>query len=99
MDIENSINSLFKTNPNAFSYNPGIKNDPWGDEICQTPIWVRPASLLEDHIDGFTQIVGHTIQYQLELKGEVIFIDTLGISGQYLEISDGKLKVLGKSEA
>lgn len=32
----------------------------YGDTISQSPIWIRPASLLQDKIDGYRQIVGHT---------------------------------------
>lgn len=95
-DVETSINELFRIKPMAFRYTPGKKFDPSADEICQTPIWVRPASLLRDRIEGFTQIVGHTIQPELILSDNITFIDTLGTSGQYLSITDGQMSVMGQ---
>ena len=32
-----------------------------GDDVTQGPLWIRPDSLRIDALDGWTQIVGHTI--------------------------------------
>lgn len=90
-NIEQSINNLFKYQPNAFEFTTGDKMEQYGDEFCQTPIWVRPKSLLQDKVDGFIYIVGHTAQDSLITTGEVILTDTLGTSGEYLEINNGIL--------
>lgn len=47
---------------------------------------------------GIVQIVGHTNQNQIDIKGKATggkyyFIDTLGTSGEYLIIEDGQFKV------
>lgn len=98
--IEKSINDLFIYTPNAFKFTPGDYRSPYGDEICQTPIWVRPDSLLRDKIEGFTQVVGHTVQRKIPL-GDAIgvwFVDALGTSGEYLDITNGVVEILTTQE-
>lgn len=34
--------------------------DPYGDTISNSPIWVRPYSLVQDAVPFFNQVVGHT---------------------------------------
>lgn len=102
-DVERSINDLFKYKPNSFRFTAGENGSVYGDDICQTPIWVRPKSLYTDKISNYIQVVGHTTQDWISgLNGSrkiytagrtvetsgVIFIDTLGTSGEYLQIID-----------
>lgn len=84
------VNSLFITDPNAFEFTPGENLSLTGDDVTQTPIWVRPHSLLEDRIDGYIQIVGHTTVRRIVTGHEIILIDAIG-SGEYLIYEDGKL--------
>jgi hypothetical protein len=77
-DIE-GVNEAFLKDRNILNF------DGWnifGDDITQGPLWIRPNSLLDDHIPGYSQIVGHTgfpaIQ-EVPLSGEgirIVFIDT-----------------------
>ena len=90
-NIEQSINNKFKHNPQAFRFTMGYNRNESGDDICQTPIWVRPYSLGKDKIDNWLQVVGHTTQNRLKNVGNLVFIDTLGTSGEYLQIIDGKM--------
>jgi len=76
-----------------FEYAWGRTYSPTGDDPEQSPIWVRPASLLEDRVDNYVQVVGHTIQKSLMLSDEVIFIDTLGTTGEYVVYEDGKFSI------
>lgn len=72
-----------------FGFTPGPLYDGYGNEKCQTPIWVRPESLLDDKIEGYKQVVGHTVQPQgITHEEGVYFIDTLHV-GDYLRIIDG----------
>ncbi len=72
-----------------FEFNPGPLLNGYGDEICQTPIWVRPKSLLQDKLDGYIHVVGHTPQPDgIQMDGGICFIDCLDI-GYYLRILDG----------
>ena len=90
-NIEQSINDLFKYKPNHFEFAMGGRFSDIGDDVTQTPIWVRPRSLAEDKIDGYIQIVGHTGAEKLITTGDIILTDTLGTSGEYLEINNGIL--------
>ena len=83
-NLETSVNELFNTKPSAFEFTAGNRKDATGDDISQTPIWVRPNSLQKDAIEGYVQVVGHTMQYHLKKLGDIYLIDTLGTSGEYL---------------
>jgi len=101
-NIVELLNDKMKYQPRTFNFN-GL--EPSGDNQCQTPIWIRPRSLMsanKKHDNGlkndYIQIVGHTQAKQLDLVGsdkftggKYYFIDTLDTSGEYLIIEDGKL--------
>jgi hypothetical protein len=87
--------------PGVFSFN-GL--DPYGDDEYQTPIWIRPRSLMRANRNTlrtrFIQVVGHTQVNKLDLVGaekaaggRYYLIDCLGTSGEYLVIQDGDLTV------
>ncbi len=59
-DIVHNVNALFKFKPNAFKFTSGKNGSQYGDDVEQSPIWVRPKSLYMDKIDGYIQVVGHT---------------------------------------
>lgn len=97
------LNELFRYKPRAFDFT-GL--EPSGDNAIQTPIWIRPRSLMsanKKHSKGlkkdYIQIVGHTQMRRLDLDGSdkftggrYYFIDTMDTSGQYLVIEDNKLR-------
>jgi predicted MPP superfamily phosphohydrolase len=98
------LNELFKYKPKAFEFN-GF--DAYGDNITQTPIWIRPRSLMsanKNHKKGlkkdYIQIVGHTGMQRIDLNGSdkftggrYYFIDTMEVSGEYLIWQDNKFTV------
>ncbi len=86
-NIEQSINDLFTYKPNSFEIISG--GEPHGDEWFNSPIWVRPRSLRENRVDGYIHIVGHTVQDKLIINDDIVLIDTLGTSGEYLQVIDG----------
>ena len=90
-NIENELNAALKTTPELFNYNR-MDNSNTGDDICQTPIWVRPNSLLLDCIDGFTQIVGHTKMEKVKNIGNIVFIDVLDFNNEYIVIEGNELR-------
>ncbi len=47
-----------------------------------------PESLYKDALNGFTQVVGHTVQKRISFQFGVWLIDTLGTSGEYLMIEN-----------
>lgn len=98
------LNELFKYKPKAFDFN-GF--DSSGDNTTQTPIWIRPGSLMSSnkkHKNGlrkdYIQVVGHTTMKRIDLEGSnkftggrYYFIDTMEVSGDYLVWQDDKLTV------
>lgn len=92
-NVESFVNDLFKYQPLSFKFQ-GI--DPYGDDVEQSPVWVRPRSLLRDKLAGFIHVVGHTSARRLDIddveKRGIILIDTLA-EKQYLVINDGNYEV------
>jgi len=93
--IDKYINDFWKYKPKSFQF-AGI--DPYGDSKTQTPIWIRPYSLMSGNKDTFLkeeyiQIVGHTTVDTIDMGkatgGRYYFIDTLGKSGEFLIYEDG----------
>lgn len=81
------INELFKTKPTAFHFMYGERLSSSGDDITQSPIWVRPRSLIVDMVDGIICVVGHTPVQRLVINPEfpqIIMIDTMGTTREYL---------------
>lgn len=90
--IESYVNYLFKFKPKSFAFQPGTNASGKGNDITQSPIWVRLPSLLADGVD-FTQVVGHTQQDTItQVDDKVILIDALE-NGEYLVIDAGKIIV------
>lgn len=96
-DLETKINALLHEQRNALEFTLGRNFSKYGDDICQPPTWVRPPSLKQDKIEGFIQIVGHTMCENIILGDDIVLIDTLGTSGEYLIIENGELKI-GKGD-
>ena len=93
-NVEESINLIFKYKPLSFRFSGW---DPYGNDVTQSPIWVRPESLMQDRIKGYIHVVGHTTQMRgINIKNEpnIILIDTL-IVNEYLIIDNGEL-IVGK---
>jgi predicted phosphodiesterase len=89
--IESSINELFKTKKYAFYFQMGHNYSQSGDDVTQSPIWVRIPSLFNDGVDGFTFVVGHSTLKELTITDKIIGIDTLGVTGEYLVIDNKKI--------
>jgi len=90
--LELDVNELFNTRRRNFGFAMGDNFSQTGNDICQSPIWVRPPSLIADAIEGLTYVVGHTTVKELTIDDKIpniIFIDCLGTTGQYLVIEDG----------
>lgn len=53
------LNDLWKANPSMFGFKHGV-GDYYGEHPSQGPLWIRPGSLLDNAVEGYDQIVGHT---------------------------------------
>jgi predicted MPP superfamily phosphohydrolase len=98
------LNELFRYKPMSFEFN-GF--DAYGDNTTQTPIWIRPRSLMSANKKhkkslrkDYIQIVGHTGMKRIDISGSdkftggrYYFIDTMETSGEYLVIQDNNLSV------
>lgn len=87
-EIEESINRLFKSRVMSFKFQSGVNRSLTGDDITQSPIWVRPFSLWMNSVEGFVQVVGHTSVPSITLDESSIKIDTLDASKEYLLINN-----------
>lgn len=88
--IEKSVNDLFLKYKSRFMFTPGKNFSHFGDDVEQSPLWVRPNSLLLDKIENFYQVVGHTMMNTLLYEDCVYFVDTMGTTKEYLVIDNGK---------
>lgn len=94
--LVDQLNDLFKFKPAKFEFNG---NNPYGDDTWQTPIWIRPRSLMKANKNTLRQkviqVVGHTQVNKLDLVGSqkaaggrYYFIDCMQTTKEYLVISD-----------
>ena len=106
--ISDYLNDLFHHKPNEFTFdycadrNVGIPVNGYGDDDWQSPIWIRPKSLQRvnkntDLKKNYIQIVGHTQQDNIDIKGKTTggkyyYIDTLP-SGEYLIDVNGEFEI------
>ena len=95
-DLEKQINELFKNNRKSFGFCIGAI-DQTGDDPIQSPIWVRPGSLLEDAVEDKTMIVGHTQVDKPRIKPPVVMVDTLA-TGYFVEIFNNTLRLRNVSD-
>lgn len=99
-NVANDLNELWKHKPKSFGFN-GYESS--GDNVCQTPIWIRPKSLMYSNKSAnpkynlnkiYIQIVGHTNMDQIDNKNNGYwFVDTLQTSKEYLTIKDEIVKI------
>jgi len=96
--IADYVNAIWNHQPNHFMF---YGFDPYGDNKTQTPIWIRPLSLMSGNKetflkDDYIQIVGHTGVKHIDMGkatgGRYYFIDAIDI-GQYLIYENGEFKL------
>lgn len=97
--LVNNIQELFVKEPDQFGFIRGSfrenseRYSPYGDNIFQSPLWVRPGSLALDAIGGCKQVVGHTYQPNINIESKRIHIDVLDTVNEYLIYEDGIFSV------
>jgi len=98
--IAEDLNELWKHKPKAFEFS-GFYNAS-GDETTQTPIWIRPKSLMDAGkmnkklYKKYIQVVGHTQVEKIDVRGKstggrYYFVDALPTSGEYMVITDNEI--------
>lgn len=91
------ITELFETNRKALTfYQPYHKmyRDPYGNNIFQSPIWIRPESLAQDGVDVYKQIVGHTQVDHINITANEKFIQIDALeNGEFIEIDTETKKI------
>jgi hypothetical protein len=106
-NIVELVNEQWQYKPLTFDFDivPAVKmsyRDPYGDNVEQSPIWIRPKSLMRSNKlelkKEIIQVVGHTGQTQIDIKGmatggRYYFIDTLHTSGEYLIYENGNFNI------
>jgi predicted phosphodiesterase len=111
-NVVEKVNELFKYQPKKIEYRSfkyygedntkGVLSGGYGNETYQGPLWIRPRALMASNYDTLRneirQIVGHTPQKQIDIKGmstggRYYFVDTL--PREYLTVNDGVVS-LGK---
>jgi len=105
-NIATDLNKLFKYKPKTFEFGMACNLklsyylDPSGDNIEQSPMWIRPRSLFKVNHNTLRkqviQVFGHTEVKEIDTKGlstgeRYYLIDCLGTSGQYMIINDDKI--------
>jgi hypothetical protein len=91
-NIDDSINQLLRYKPKSFKFTSDRNFSNYGDDIEQSPIWVRPNSLDKNQLDNFFQVVGHTQQGTIHITPHVALIDAMP-SNEYFIWNDGKKSV------
>lgn len=97
-NMSDLLNDTFKYRPHIFNFGLFVSDNyinPYGDDNEQSPIWIRPRSLMSANkktlSEQIIQVVGHTQVEKIDTKGmsddnRYWFIDCLGTSGQYMVI-------------
>jgi hypothetical protein len=106
-EISSLLCQQFWHKPKTFEFGMAVdlKKMSWldssGDNREQSPIWIRPRSLMNVNYNTLRkqviQVVGHTQVKKLDIEGmatgnRYYFIDCLDTSGEYLIIEDGVVK-------
>lgn len=71
-----------------FNYLTGI--DYYGDTISQSPIWIRPQSLISNLLPGYRQIIGHTSFLKPVILSEKVYCNDL-MPLYYIMVEDDKI--------
>ena len=95
---DRALNEKFDWDPEDFSFNScaGSNRSRTGDNITQSPLWIRQHSLAAEAIE-VNQVVGHTHQIEINIQDfqthKIAFIDCLDNISQYLEIENGEASI------
>ena len=91
--VAEHINDIYEFTPRVFRF---TGPDSYGENITESPLWVRPHALRQDAFPGLIQVVGHTAMNIIKRTDgtfPVWFIDVLDRTNEYLVITDGVFEV------
>lgn len=104
--VADNLNELFHHKPLVFQFNTQAL-DPYGDDIYQSPIWIRPRSLMRANRntelkETYIQVFGHTQVEKVDTAGHrtggrYYCIDSLSTSGEYMYIEDDSNSIVFNS--
>jgi hypothetical protein len=82
-ELAEKINQLFYTDHKAFSFraNQYFVTDFCGEDPYQSPVWVRPKTLIDSNLlkdTNIIQVIGHTPVTEIVDMGKLILVDCLG---------------------
>jgi len=89
-NLDKSLSDFWRYRPQVFQFNPGDRHDAYGNEMCQSPIWIRPPALAADYVKRYVHIVGHTPSDRITKYTFGYVVDCHPHSRQYLVIQDDK---------
>lgn len=94
--LTNELNAMLMVSPKNLLFDKGQHISFSGDDVTQSPIWIRPHSMLIDRLVGVGQIVGHTRMVNIvnisETDDILYLVDALE-EKQYLVVEDGEYNV------
>lgn len=90
LESVHDINFNTIVNLDTLNWNMMTGYDGYGNTISQSPIWIRPQSLLKSKVDGYRQIVGHTNMGTPVDEQGLYFNDLL--PDYYIIVEDGDIK-------
>lgn len=90
--VEN-INNLLYENPQVFEFRQLKDSKSNGNNIYQSPIWVRPESLKKDALEKVVHVIGHSKKPHITFQDNIIFIDVLKTTQEYLCIENDIISV------
>ena len=83
------INPMFKERPNFFRW---VGPDGYGNNSNEGPLWIRPEALVNNFVQGYNQVAGHSENIQPKIvkkfKQLLVFCDTT--EHNYLTVLDTK---------
>lgn len=83
------LNDILIQKPKVLNFGHyGWPISEYGDDPDQGPLWIRPYSLGTSPLNGWKQVVGHTVHKNINISGDLIFIDSPD-TNEVLEINDG----------
>lgn len=68
----------------------------YGDTISQSPIWIRPKSLLESKVEGYRQVVGHT-HFRTPVEEQGVYFNDM-MPHHYIVVEGGDIKFIEYKE-